>query len=118
MTARVEPLRREHLVAWHKDKGAGPTILRGVAGFVDDQLVAVAGLVFAGGHVVAFCDLKEEARPHKTLIHWAATKLMREAKKRHKRIIAQCDPQEPGAARWLQRLGFVHEEGDLWAWQV
>ena len=118
MTVRIEPLLRQHLVEWDSQRGNGPTILRGIAGFVDDELVAVAGLVSSGGLIVAFCNLKDAARPHKTLIHWSAIKLMREAKKRHKRIMAHCDPDEPGAARWLQRLGFKNEEGDIWAWQA
>lgn len=113
----IVPLTHEHLVEWHGEEGRKPSV-KGIAGYVDGKLVAVAGLFYLPGNVVAFCDLKDEARPHKTLIGLAGAVLIREAKQRHKRIIAMIDRSEPTAERWLTRLGFRQHEGDLWIWRA
>ena len=111
------PLTHDHLVEWHGEEGRRPSI-KGVAAFLDDKLIAVAGLFFMPGHVVAFCDLKDEARPFKKLIALTGARLIRDAKKRHKRIIAMINRNEPTAATWLTRLGFRQEDGDLWVCRV
>ena len=111
------PLTHEHLVEWHGDAGRGPTV-KGIAGFIGGKLVAVAGLIYYPGTVVAFCELRDEARPHKVLIGLTAARMLREAKQRHKRIVAMIDNAEPTAERWLARLGFRHEQGDLWIWRT
>lgn len=113
----IVPLTHEHLEAWYGHDGRAPTV-KGIAGFVDGKLVAVAGFWLNKGVVIAFCSLKHEARPYKLLIHRTALKLFAEAKQRHKRIIAVCDANEPTAPNWLRRLGFRHEEGDIWSWQI
>lgn len=117
MSHEVVPLTHEHLAEWYGDDGRQFTV-KGIAGFVDDKLVAVAGFMFARGNVIAFCDLREEARPFKKTIHRTAIELMEEAKRRHKRIIAKRDPNEPTSANWLRRLGFVQGEGDIWEWRI
>ncbi len=116
--AKVEivPLERQHVVEWYGADGTRPTV-KGIAGFVDGQLVAIAGLMFSGGNVIAFCNLKDEARPYRTAIHRTAVRIITEAKRRHRRIIAYCEGSEPTAPKWLSRLGFVPEDGDIWAWQ-
>lgn len=115
MSHEIIPLTHEHMREWFGDIGGVPTI-KGIAGFVDGKLVAVAGFRIFRGEVLAFCGLKDEARPFKVAMHRTAVRLMDEAKRRHKRIIAQCDPDEPTAPAWLRRLGFRHEEGELWVW--
>lgn len=117
MAHQVVPLEREHLVEWYGDRGNGPTV-RGIAGLVDGQLVAVAGLMYSGGNVIAFCSLKDEARPFRHTIHRTALAIMEEAKARHKRIIALCDRDEKTSAKWLTRLGFKPDDGDVWTWQT
>lgn len=111
------PLTHEHLVEWHGEEGRRPSV-KGVAGYVEGKLVAVAGLFYMPGNVVAFCDLKDEARPHKLLIGLTARLILRDAMKRHRRIIAMIDRSEPTAEAWLSRLGFKHEQGDLWIWRA
>ncbi|ESY02743.1 hypothetical protein [Mesorhizobium sp. LNJC405B00] len=117
MAHEVVPLTREHLTGWYGDKGSGPTV-RGIAGIVDGKLAAVAGFWFSRGNVIAFCSLKPEARPYRHAIHRTALGLMQEAKTRHKRIIALCDRDEKTSAKWLSRLGFKPDEGDVWTWQT
>jgi hypothetical protein len=117
MAHEIVPLTRDHLLEWYGDQGAGPTV-RGIAAILDGKLVAIAGLYFARGQVIVFCALKDEARPYKVTIHKTALALIADAKARHKRIVAICDPSETSSAGWLARLGFRQEEGDLWAWQI
>lgn len=117
MAHEIVPLTRDHLLEWYGDDGAGPTV-RGIAAILDGKLVAVAGLWFSRGNVIAFCALKDEARPYKLTIHKTALAIINDAKTRHKRIIAICDGNEKSSASWLSRLGFRQEEGDLWAWQI
>ena len=68
---RVVPLTHEHMVEWYGEVGTIPTI-KGIAGFVGEELVAVAGLHYNKGNVVAFCSLSEGAKPFKKLIHKTA----------------------------------------------
>lgn len=117
MTAEIVPLTHEHLVDWYGSEGYLPTV-KGIAGIVNGKLVAVAGFWMTKGKVIAFCNLRPEARPYRKLMHRTALELMVEAKRRHKRIIAICDPNEPTAPNWLRRLGFQQEEGDMWSWQI
>lgn len=116
-TPVLVPLTHDHLVEMLGEEGRRPSI-KGVAGYVDGKLAGVGGLFYMPGHVVVFCELKEEARKHGLVIALAAAKLIREAKRRHKRIIAMIDRNEPTAETWLTRLGFVPENGDLWIWRA
>lgn len=113
----IVELTHDHLVEWYGDGGRAPTV-RGIAGYVDGKLVAVAGFIYGRGKVIAFCDLKDEARPHKAAIHRNALRLIADAKTRHKRLLAVCDITEPTSAKWLRRLGFSPEEGNIWSWQI
>lgn len=113
----IVPLTHGHMREWYGEQGILATI-KGVAGFVDGKLVAVAGFRIFRGEVLAFCGLKAEARPFKIAMHKTALALFDEARRYHKRIVAQCDPDEPTAPRWLKRLGFVQEDGDVWIWRT
>lgn len=112
---RYENLTHAHLEAWFGERGRGPTV-KGVAAFIDDRMIAIAGFMLRHGRVLAFCGLKDEARPLKHHIHRAALRLMAEAKGRHARIVAFCDEDEPGAAKWLSRLGFREDGNGAWIW--
>lgn len=117
MAYEIVPLKHEHLAAWYGDEAYQATI-KGVAAFVDGKLAAVAGFHIVRGTVVAFCGLSDEARRYRKTIHKTALELMEEAKGRHKRILALCDPKEPTAPNWLKRLGFRQGEGDVWEWRI
>lgn len=113
----IVPLTHEHLADWYGERGYLPTV-KGIAAILDGKLIAVAGFWLTKGLVIAFCNLREEARPFRKTMHRVALDLMTEAKRRHKRIIAKCDPGEATAPNWLRRLGFREEEGEVWAWQI
>lgn len=113
MTPTISPLTHADLEEWYGDKGRGPT-MKGIAGRLDGELIAVAGFVIVMGQVVAFCDLKPQARPWKAAIHRTAVSLIREASARHRRILAYCDGEEAGSSKWLRRLGFQPDEKDVW----
>lgn len=117
MSPVIVPLEREHLVEWYGDDGRGPTV-KGIAAFLDGKLIAVAGLRITAGHVIAFCDLRDEARPWKVAMHRTAVRLLDEAKARHRRILAICEEHEPTAERWLTRLGFKPQEDGVWEWRL
>lgn len=115
MCPEIVDLTHAHLVEWYGADGRGPTV-KGVAAFLDGKMIAVAGFKITHGHVIAFCDLKPEARPWKAAIHRTAVRALKEAKLRHRRIVAFCEENEPTAAKWLTRLGFEQERGNVWAW--
>lgn len=117
MKPEIVPLTHELLAEWYGDKAYQPTV-KGVAAFVDGKMVALAGFWLSKGNVIAFCELRDEARPFRKTIHKTALDLMDEAKRRHKRIIALCDENEPTAPNWLRRLGFRQGEGDVWEWLI
>ena len=117
MGYEIVPLTHEHLADWYGEEGYLPTV-KGIAAFVDGKLVAVAGFWLSKGNVIAFCNLRDGARPYRKTIHRVALELMAEAKRRHKRIIALCDRNEATAPNWLRRLGFVPAEGDIWEWRI
>ncbi len=122
------PLTHDHLVEWHGETGRNPS-MRGIAAFIGGNLVAVAGLAFRPGTVFAFCELRDEARPHKLLLAWSAAKLLRDAKAKHKRIATFHDASEPTSERWLRRLGFEptgtcladeqnNTQREVWIWRA
>lgn len=118
MKPEIVPLTHDHLVEWYGEAGRGPTV-KGIAALLDGKLIAVAGFRMSGGLIVAFCDLRDEARPYKAAIHRTAVSLLNGAKARHRRILAVCDNNETTAAKWLTRLGFrPTDEPEVWEWRT
>ena len=112
----LRPASRADLVAYFgEDKY--PTV-KALAGVLDGDIVGVAGLASRAGIIVAFCDVRPEARAFRITIGRAAQRFMAEAAKRHKFIFAEADENEPGARRWLQSLGFEQIDGALYRWQA
>lgn len=92
-----------------------------IVGLLDGVPVAVAGFAYTQGVVIAFCDLKPEARRYRMIIHKTALAVMEKARRLgHRRIYARADPNEPGAPRWLKRLGFEQSPDDetIWIWRL
>jgi N-acetylglutamate synthase-like GNAT family acetyltransferase len=86
-----------------------PTI-KAFVGEVDGQIVAMGGLAFSRGRWFAFCDLVDAGRHHKFGIARTAKRVLAEAKAQGiKYVYAEADPNEPGAVRWLARLGFERD---------
>jgi hypothetical protein len=91
-----------------------------VAGEIDGRVVLLGGLGYSRGRWFAFCDIADEARPHKIAIGRAAKRIFAKAKEQGIRFIyAEADPDEPGAVRWLTSLGFRPDprSGYLYRWE-
>lgn len=112
----VRPATRADLAGFYEKDAIGPSF-KAIAGTVDGKVVAVAGLAFVRGRPVAFCDMKDEARRYKLLIHKTARRVIDDAKRRHRFIYAEADENEPSAARWLTALGFEQYEGSIFRWR-
>lgn len=77
-----------------------------MAGEVDGAVVAIGGVAHTHGVLVAFYDYVPEARPYKVALVKAARRLIASIPE-NRLVVAQADPGEPGAARWIESLGFV-----------
>lgn len=114
----IRQANREDVIAYYgRDV---PFTLTAWVGEVEDEPVAIVGLAHVAGRVVAFFDIKEEARIYKKEI-WAAlkkhlTKIQESGKYRY--IFAACDPDEPNAPRLLRYFGFEPTDDDtnIWRW--
>lgn len=107
----IRQASREDIERFRSDRELGPSVTAFVAE-LDGELIAMWGLGYSGGKVIAFCDLKPEARKFKKTMHRAALRLMGRARMaEHRFIYASADPNEPTAERWLTRLGFVPVDG-------
>ena len=102
------------------DMARKPTTIAWV-GDLDGRIIAVGGLARIDSRWVAFCDLTEEARPYKMTLMRSARRTMAEARRLgFKFVYAQMDGNEPGAAAWLERLGFHIDprSGTFYRWKA
>lgn len=113
----IVPLTQDHLVELYGPDGRIPTV-KGVAGLLDGEVIGAGGFAIAAGKVIAFCEIRDAAREFKTAIHRSAIRLMLEARERHRMIMAECDPKEVGAPKWLSRLGFEEISKGAWVWRA
>jgi hypothetical protein len=105
MPLTVRPATRSDIEAF-SDMTPKPSI-RAIAGELDGRVVALGGLVLAGGRWHAFVDLTEEAAPFKITIARAAIRFLAEARRDGiKFIYAEADTTKPTALAWLTSLGF------------
>ncbi len=73
-----------------------------------DRILGIGGVMFLpNGIGLAFVDRGEDVPVLPVAMHKAATRIMREARAAGWRLVATCDPEEPAASRWLERLGFT-----------
>jgi hypothetical protein len=79
-----------------------------VIGRVGDYVVGVGGFSYdASGEVVAWCQIRPEARLFKFAIHRTAKMMLAHARTAGEtRIVAERNSLIPGAGRWLESLGF------------
>lgn len=115
MNPIIREATRADLLAFYEEDRIGPSF-RAIVGIVDDKIIAVGGLAYKAGLVIAFCDLKPEARAYKHRLHRSAVRILNEAKRQHKYIYAEQNDEEPTARRWLERLNFRQVEGNIWIW--
>lgn len=97
----LRPATAEDLRAFYGK--APPFTCRAVVGVVDGKPVGIGGIGYAGSYRAFFCDLKPEARRYKVAIVKAARVVLSMATGR---TFAAASPDEPGAPRWLERMGF------------
>jgi hypothetical protein len=93
-----------------------PTV-SGYIAILDGKPVALGGLAYAGGYVVAFFDIRDEARPYKLHLMAKMKSVMDEAKQKHRVIIALPDENEPTSRKLLRTMGFVPGEDYTAAWK-
>jgi len=93
--------------------GSVATTVRAKVALQDGKIIAIGGLAYFNGRVVAFADLGPEIKKHPVTLHKAALAVMAEAKARgHRHIYAGRSDNEPTARRWMDRLGFVPVDED------
>jgi hypothetical protein len=91
-----------------------------VSGFIailDGEPVALGGLAYVGGYIVAFFDIRDAARPYKLHLMAKMKSVMDEAKAKHRVIIAVPDENEPTSHKLLRSLGFQPSEDYTAAWK-
>lgn len=119
---RVE-LRPSTLADFVALQGEGPRHrARCITALVDGRVIGIGGLVQlpGGGHAAAVL-MADEARRYPVAIHRAGLEAIAMFKRlKLTRVVAQADPHNPAAERWLIRLGFVAEPHDgkrVFVWQ-
>lgn len=110
----VRVATRADLVEFYKRDTLGPSHTSW-CGAIDGKVVAVAGLSYKSGYVAVFADISPRAKAFPHTLHRHALRLIRDALRRHRYIFAEANTEEPGAERWLTRLGFEKiGNGTLW----
>mgnify|MGYP001578005743 CR=1 FL=1 len=87
---------------------------------INGRIVGLGGIAAYNGRWYAFVDLLPEIRPHKMTIARAAARFLDAARRDGvKFIYAEVSPREPGALRWLMRLGFrVDSRSNYYRWSA
>lgn len=114
----VRPATREDAIAF---MGECRHTMKAFVAIHDGEPIALGGLAFIKGRVVAFCDLGDgQAKQRPKTLHKAALAVMKAAlESGHRYVFAERDIEEPTAARWLSRLGFkpIDDNGMVMLWQ-
>lgn len=99
--------------------GERPT-MKAWVGEIDGRIIGLGGLAYRHGRWIAFCELSEEARPHKRAIVRAGRAAIDAARRAgHTYIYAEADQSEKMAKRWLASLGFrADPKTGLFRWQA
>lgn len=98
-----------------------PHRIKAITALADGVVLGVGGLVFKEGTAFAFVAMTDDARKYPMAIHRAGLMAMRMIRDtRLPRVIAQAQPDNPAAERWLVRLGFAPMEtaaGRVFVWR-
>jgi hypothetical protein len=105
------------LDAYYGPEPDRPTI-SAVVGELDGKLIGCGGFAHVKGILVAFCDLKDEARKFRVQLVREARKLVAEMAATGKVIYATADMSEPHVEHWLRVMGFEPVEGIQNRWRV
>ena len=106
------------IIAWYGK--AQHRRLRAIVGFVDGEMVAIAGLCYLDNAAEAFCELKEAAYRHKKTIMKSAKLLVKMIDEFGGPVIAVADENEKNAPAFLRHLGFESDncidDMELYTW--
>lgn len=104
----VRPATAADIAAYARNLPRPATMRALVAQDADGDLLALGGIGLAQGRWFAFLDLKPAMRPHKMTIARSALRFLEACRADGIRYIyAKADRSEPGAVRWLTRMGFT-----------
>ncbi len=126
-TVTFRPTTREDLVFAASrfnlpDDGPLPHRTQLVTALIDNAIVGIGGLIFAGDAVYASLVMDDALRAHKFALHRATLDGLRRCRARGiRRIIAFAEPGRPRAEAWLLRLGFrpgLIDGGAGWIWEA
>lgn len=102
----IRPATRADLEKFYRTKTIRQTLSARV-GIVNGRIVGCGGVAWVDGRVFVFLDLKPSARRYKIALVKTAMDVIKDVRESGCRIMyAHCDFTEPGAKRWLERLGF------------
>lgn len=94
-----------------------PCRIRAITAEIDGKLLGIGGIGYRPeGTIVAFAVVTDEGRRYPAAVHragLAAMKMIQELGL--PRVIADAQPGNPAAERWLIRLGF-EKMGDTFVW--
>lgn len=121
----VRPATREDIAKAAEDMEATPTVKAWVGELrepgEEPRVLAIGGLHRIGGRWKIFLDHTDEAKAYPMhLMRWAR-RVMAEARAMGlARVYAQIDPDEPGAVKWVESLGFRFDERTefYWCWHA
>lgn len=86
--------------------GYPPARMRGFVGVLDGKVVAVGGVYYHAGSLVAFSDLKPEIRKHKKALAKGCRMLVKFFEELNVPVYALASQSEPTAPYLLAKLGF------------
>ena len=99
-----------------------PYRIKCITGIADGKVLGLGGLGFKpDGTVIAFAQLLPAARKYPAAIHRAGLQVMAMIRAaRLPLVVAEAQPGNPAAERWLERLGFERVEiagHEAYVWQ-
>lgn len=107
----IVPATRRDIETFHP---AFRWTFRAIAARKGDETLGIGGVYYDSGSVIAFSVFKPEMNDHPQAKVRALRKILKIMGTRP--CLAMADPNIPGSAERLERLGFEHIEGNLYRW--
>ena len=101
--------------------GPPPATMVALVALLDDEPIAVAGVLFLKEARVGFSEMKPAMRPRKKdIVRFALVAI--ELVKRYNHVVVFANPNEPHSNALLTRLGLTYqgpnEQGEMYTWQL
>ncbi len=87
--------------------------VRALVADLDGEIIAIGGLAYYPGQMLAFSEMKEPMRKYPKLIYKSAFKVAELIKKYGGSVVAVANCKENNAGKLLKKLGFI-SVGMLW----